>query len=107
MGDDPAIREPVRATLRGEDGQGVGPILTDAPTASVVAGGDHRADLDRLRAAAADTPTVIFSAQQPSAFAGYAECGFAGFIAKPFDVEALVATVRDALTRQPVAAERG
>jgi CheY-like chemotaxis protein len=48
---------------------------------------------EEIRAAAPDTPVVIFSAHHPGAFNGYRERGFAGLISKPFDLDALLATV--------------
>jgi len=120
--DDPSISAVVTETLRDEGFRVVaatkhadaltaltalrfGLVLTDTAGGSD-GSGDRWPDLDRLRAAAGDAPTVIFSAHHPSAFDGYVERGFAGFIAKPFDLDGLLTVVRGALARQPVAAER-
>lgn len=66
---------------------------------SPVADGDpaHWRSVEELRAAAGATPVMIFSAHTPSAFCGYRERGFAGLISKPFDLDDLLATVRDVL----------
>jgi two-component system, OmpR family, response regulator MprA len=116
--DDPDIRELVRETLRDEGFRVVaatnhtdalvaltamrfGLILTDTAGGSAVASGDLWDDLDRLRAAAGDTPTLIFSAHDPTAFDGYAARGFAGFIAKPFALHDLLAQIRGTVRRGP------
>jgi DNA-binding response OmpR family regulator len=49
--------------------------------------------LERIRAAG-ETPVVIISAHAPGMFADFHERGFAGVIAKPFDIDELLATVR-------------
>jgi len=54
---------------------------------------DHWASLEALRARARMTPVLIFSAHPASAFAEAHQRGFAGFIAKPFDLDALAQTV--------------
>ncbi len=53
--------------------------------------------LEALRNAAGLTPVVIYTAHSPARFAGYAERGFAGFLAKPFDLDNLLAIVREHL----------
>ncbi len=58
---------------------------------------DPWAALEAVRATAGAAPVLIFSARVPAAFAGYAARGFAGLLAKPFDLDDLLATVRAAL----------
>jgi two-component system OmpR family response regulator len=53
--------------------------------------------LETVRAAAGQTPVLIFSAHRPDVFTGYAERGFAGVIAKPFDLDELLNTVQATL----------
>jgi DNA-binding response OmpR family regulator len=53
--------------------------------------------LEAVRAEAGETPVLIFSAHYPSVFAGYAERGFAGVIARPFGLDELLTTVRATL----------
>jgi DNA-binding response OmpR family regulator len=53
--------------------------------------------LEAVRAAAGQTPVLIFSAHRPDIFTGYAERGFAGVIAKPFDLDELLTTVQATL----------
>ncbi|HET8631098.1 MAG TPA: response regulator [Thermomicrobiales bacterium] len=55
------------------------------------------AALERVRAAAGGTPTVIFTAHPPAAFAEWRARGFAGLLAKPFDCADLLAAVAAAL----------
>lgn len=50
--------------------------------------------LETIRDAAHGAPVVIFSAHNPDRFAGYHRRGFAGLLPKPFDLDTLVATVR-------------
>ena len=59
--------------------------------------GDLWEALDDVREAAGATPVLIFSGHPPARFAGHTERGFAGVIAKPFDVEWFLAAVRVAL----------
>jgi DNA-binding NtrC family response regulator len=73
-----------------------GLILADSAGAGVA---DPWAALEAVQAAAGETPVVIFSAHPPHTFDGHAERGFAGVIAKPFDLDALLATVKAVLTR--------
>jgi DNA-binding NarL/FixJ family response regulator len=67
---------------------------TDALAATAQAG---RVALEQLLAAAGDTPVVICSAHDPARFVGHAARGFAGFLAKPFDLAQLGAAVRHAI----------
>jgi two-component system capsular synthesis sensor histidine kinase RcsC len=55
---------------------------------------DRWATVNAVKAAAGATPVLIFSAHPPSAFAGARARGFAGFVAKPFDLDALAQTLR-------------
>ena len=71
-------------------------ILADSAGAGVA---DPWAGLEEVKDAAGDTPVVIFSAHDPQVFAGYAEHGFAGLVAKPFDLDELLGTVKVVLTR--------
>jgi len=68
-------------------------ILADTAATETVTSGDPWVSLDQVRRAAGPTPVVIFTAHQPSLFAAWRERGFAGFIAKPFDLDDLVAQV--------------
>ncbi|HET8631137.1 MAG TPA: response regulator [Thermomicrobiales bacterium] len=53
--------------------------------------------LERVRAAGGGTPTVIFTAFPPDAFADWRARGFAGLLAKPFALDDLLAAVARAL----------
>jgi DNA-binding NtrC family response regulator len=55
---------------------------------------DRWATLEALRARARSAPLLIFSAHPASAFAEARARGFAGFIAKPFDLDTLARIVR-------------
>ncbi len=55
---------------------------------------EYWATLEALKARARVTPVLIFSAHPASAFVEARARGFAGFIAKPFDLDALAQTVR-------------
>ena len=72
-------------------------ILADSAGAGVA---DPWAALEAVRAAAGDTPVLIFSAHDPALFADFAARGFAGVIAKPFDLDQLAETVRDTLVER-------
>ena len=73
-------------------------ILADSAGAGVA---DPWAALETVRAAAGDTPVLIFSAHNSAVFADHAARGFAGVLAKPFDLDEFLATVRDTLVGQP------
>lgn len=109
--DDPALRQSVRDALRDEGFRIVAAtthadalaalsavrfalILSDSTGGAVVASDDPWGDLDAIRRAARNTPTVIFSAHDPATFAGYATRGFAGFIPKPFDLDDMLHAIR-------------
>ena len=109
--DDPAIGEVVRDMLRDEGVRVVTAtthadaltalsavqfalVLADTAGGSVVASDDPWGDLDAIRRAAGAAPTVIFSAHNPGTFAGYAARGFAGFIAKPCDLDDVLHAIR-------------
>ncbi len=105
--DEPAILEVVRDCLSDEGYQ-----VAVAP--SLAAGLDHLtrdyyaliladsfasvpnlwAGLDRLLAAAPNTPIVISSAHPRDLFDGWEGRGFAGFLPKPFDLDDLLAQIR-------------
>src|SRR4051812_2967051 len=55
---------------------------------------DPWAGLEALREAAGTSPVIIYSAHAPATFAGCCERGFAGFLAKPFDLDELLAIVQ-------------
>jgi DNA-binding response OmpR family regulator len=55
--------------------------------------------LSEIRAVAGETPVVIFTAHERRRFDGYAEQGFAGFVAKPFSLDALDALIRQVVRR--------
>jgi DNA-binding response OmpR family regulator len=105
--DEPDIRELTAVALRDEGYRVVavadhaaalahlrafrfGLILADSE--GVVA--DPWAGLQALRDAAGRSPVVIYSAHSPARFAGHAERGFARLLAKPFDLDDLLAIVR-------------
>jgi DNA-binding response OmpR family regulator len=68
-------------------------VLADTADAGTSAH-DHWATLDALRAAAVPAPVVIFTAHSPERFADHAARGFAGLLAKPFDLDELLGMVR-------------
>ncbi|MGN6757412.1 MAG: response regulator [Thermomicrobiales bacterium] len=82
-------------------------ILADTAGTETVTGGDPWASLDQVRRAAGPTPVVIFTAHQPSLFANWPDRGFAGFIAKPFDLDDLAAQVAGYLGDQAPGAPPG
>jgi DNA-binding NtrC family response regulator len=113
--DDPGIQDLTAQALRDEGYQAItfaghaeavqhldayrfGLILADSAGAGVA---DPWAALEAVKAAAGDTPVLIFSAHAPHVFAGHAEHGFAGVIAKPFDLDDFLETVKLVLTGQP------
>ncbi len=70
-------------------------VLIDAPTPP---DGDAHADnfwaeLDRLAYAARKTPLIVYAGENPERYAAYAAHGYAAHLAKPLDLDALVATV--------------
>ena len=79
-------------------------VLTDTGAGAVPGSPTMWADLGRIREAAGTTPTVLFSAHHPTLLAGHHERGFAGVIAKPFDLDALLETVRRLIDRDWAAA---
>jgi DNA-binding NtrC family response regulator len=118
--DDPAIRDLARDVLAGEGYRVVTAVTHDeamialssfrfsavlADTAGSVATSsfDRWVELERIRAAAGGAPTVIFSAHNRETFADFAERGFAGVIAKPFDLEEMLATVQATLPKASTA----
>jgi CheY-like chemotaxis protein len=73
-------------------------ILCDTGGASE-GGHDARwAAPERIKAASGETPVIIFSAYPPHLFEEFARRGFAGLIAKPFDLDELLETVTAVLT---------
>jgi DNA-binding NtrC family response regulator len=79
-----------------------GLILADSPGALEA---DPWPILEAVKAAAGDSPVIIFSAHRADHFADYRARGFAGLISKPFDLDQLLATVgavlRDRATTAP------
>ena len=76
-------------------------VLTDTVGPSPATDPAFWAGLAALLKAAGDTPVVIFSAHNPERFDGHRERGFAGLLPKPFDLDALVATVRRIAPHHP------
>lgn len=74
--------------------------LVLADTAGATAA-DPWSGLEAVRDAAGDTPVVVFSAHHPRVFADFHERGFAGLVAKPFDLDTLLATVRHLVGGDP------
>ena len=70
-------------------------VLIDAPTptSDEAAAGDFWAELDRLAYAARKTPLIVYAGDSPERYAAYAAHGYAAHLAKPLDLDALVATV--------------
>lgn len=70
--------------------------LVLADTAGAHAAGDpgRWQVLEACRDAAGGAPVIIFSAHHPETFAGYEARGFVGLIAKPFEIDILIDTVR-------------
>lgn len=64
-------------------------VLADA-LADLAPGGAHWAAVERIRDAAGETPIVICTAHDPARFDDFAARGFAGLIAKPFDLDDLL-----------------
>jgi DNA-binding NtrC family response regulator len=64
---------------------------------------DPWTNLARLRDRARGTPVVICSAHRERSFAGYAQRGFAGLVAKPIGLDALSAVVRQTIDRDRAA----
>jgi two-component system, OmpR family, response regulator MprA len=110
--DDPAIRDLANQALQDEGYRAItlashaeavrhlaafrfNLVLADTAGAAKT---DAWSALEEVRAAAGETPVLIFSAHHPSVFTGYAERGFAGVIAKPFDLDELLTTVQATLT---------
>ena len=70
-------------------------VLIDAPTPADDAAdaGDFWVELDRLAYAARQTPLIVYAGDNPERYADYAAHGYAAQLAKPLDLDALVATV--------------
>jgi len=70
-------------------------VLIDAPTPADddAEAGDFWAELDRLAYAARKTPLIVYAGDNPERYAAYAAHGYAAHLAKPLDLDALVATV--------------
>ena len=70
-------------------------VLIDAPTpyGDDPDAGDFWADLDRLAIAARPMPLVIYAGENPERYAEYAAHGYAAYLTKPLDLDALLATV--------------
>ena len=69
-------------------------VVSDAFATLTGGGLDYWTTLERIRGAAGTTPVIIFSAHTPSAFASFAERGFAAFVQKPFDLDTFGDLVR-------------
>ncbi len=82
-------------------------VLIDAPIPADDAAdaGAFWAELDRLAATARATPLVVYAGEHPERYAAYAAHGYAAHLAKPLDLDALVATVAGLLP--PAAARQG
>ncbi|HET8631000.1 MAG TPA: response regulator [Thermomicrobiales bacterium] len=76
-------------------------ILMDPLGAASAADPGRWDALGRVLAAGGDTPTVVFTAHPPADFADWRARGFAGFLAKPFDCDDLLAAVAAALGEDP------
>ena len=72
-----------------------GLILADSPGALEA---DPWPVLEAVKAAAGDSPVILFSAHRADYFADYRARGFAGLISKPFDLDQLLTTVAAVLT---------
>jgi len=73
----------------------IGLVLTDAPQ-TAEAGDDAApvwAELDRLALAARKTPLVLYAGAHPERYAEYTAHGIAACLAKPLDLDAVVALV--------------
>jgi DNA-binding NtrC family response regulator len=70
-------------------------LITDALRHEI--GADRWSPLDPILAAAGDAPIILCSAYDPQDYADYATRGCAAFLAKPFDVDALLALVASLL----------
>ena len=68
-------------------------------TGGLGAPSDRWAALERIRDLAAPAPVVIFTSHDPALFAGYRERGFAALVPKPFDLDALLAALRQTIER--------
>jgi two-component system KDP operon response regulator KdpE len=63
--------------------------------------------LDPILAAAGDAPVVLCSAHDPQEYADYAAHGCTAFLAKPFDMDELVALVASLLPDAPPGVAQG
>jgi DNA-binding response OmpR family regulator len=74
----------------------IGLVLTDAPQPAAADRDDAApvwAELDRLALAARKTPLVLYAGAHPERYAEYAAHGIAACLAKPLDLDAVVALV--------------
>ncbi len=78
-------------------------VLIDAPTPSDddADAGNFWAELDRLAHEARQTPLIVYAGEDPERYADYAAHGYAAHLAKPLDLDALVATVVGILPAEP------
>jgi len=70
-------------------------VLIDAPTPTDgdADAGKFWAELDRLAYVAGKTPLIVYDGEHPERYADYAAHGYAAHLAKPLDLDALMATV--------------
>ncbi len=70
-------------------------VLIDAPTPTDADAdaGDFWGDLDRLAHRARQMPLIVYAGDNPERYADYAAHGYAAHLAKPLDLDALVALV--------------
>ncbi len=85
----------------------VGLVLADALPPDADPSGDPWADLDRLAHAAGGSPLLLYAPGGAGDYADHAAHGFVACLPKPFDLDALLATVGRLLPvggpHQPVA----
>jgi len=70
-------------------------VLIDAPTPTDDAAdaGDFWGELDRLAHRVRKMPLIVYAGDNPERYADYAAHGYAAHLAKPLDLDALVALV--------------
>ena len=93
-----AVAGNLQAALTLLDRQHFDLVLADSLASFDAAGLNIWGALERILERAALSSVIIFSAHPARYFADLRERGFAGYVAKPFDLDILAATLRGFLT---------